>query len=150
MNSIKKYLALMLVIGNFIFFNLHAQDDLEIKKVFDQYGEKKGVIMVELSSEMLEDYDFTLFKSITIKNNPPAADFIRKCLSKDEIGAKKVKHVVSNGIPTTIYLQLPRKGDAFRLILFNESLKPELKNTLIYIESKNDSEEALKLIIKKK
>lgn len=150
MNSIKKYLALMLVIGNFIFFNLQAQDDLEIKKVFEQYGEKKGVIMVELSSEMLEDYDFTLFKSITIKNNPPAADFIRKCLLKDEIGAKKVKQVVSNGIPTTIYLQLPRKGDAFRLILFNESLKPELKNTLIYIESKNDSEEALKLIIKKK
>jgi hypothetical protein len=150
MNSIKKYLALMLLIGNFMIPDLHAQDDLEIKKVFDQYGEKKGVIMVELTSEILEDFDFTLFKSITIKNNPPAADFIRKCLSKDEIGAKKVKQVVSNGIPTTIYLQLPRKGDEFRLILFNETLKPELKNTLIYIESKKDTEEALKLIIKKK
>lgn len=150
MNSIKKYLALMLLIGNFMIPDLQAQDDLEIKKVFDQYGEKKGVIMVELTSEILEDFDFTLFKSITIKNNPPAADFIRKCLSKDEIGAKKVKQVVSNGIPTTIYLQLPRKGDEFRLILFNETLKPELKNTLIYIESKKDTEEALKLIIKKK
>ena len=150
MNSIKKYLALMLLIGNFMIPDLHAQDDLAIKKVFDQYGEKKGVIMVELTSEILEDFDFTLFKSITIKNNPPAADFIRKCLSKDEIGAKKVKQVVSNGIPTTIYLQLPRKGDEFRLILFNETLKPELKNTLIYIESKKDTEEALKLIIKKK
>jgi hypothetical protein len=123
---------------------------LQISKVFDQYGERKGVVMVELTDEMLDGYDFSLFKSITIKNNPTAADFIRKCLQKDQVGAKKVKQVVANGVPTSIYLQLPRKGQLYRLILFNEVLNAERKITLIYIESKNDSEDVLKLILKKK
>lgn len=141
----------MLLISCFgILPKLQAQSDLQISKVFDQYGERKGVVMVELSNEMLEGYDFSLFKSITIKNNPAAADFIRKCLMKDEQGAKKVKQVVANGVPTSIYLQLPRKGELYRLILFNETFKPENKITLIYIESKNDSENVLKLILKKK
>ena len=141
----------MLLIGGFgILPKLQAQSDLQISKVFDQYGERKGVVMVELSDEMLDGYDFSLFKSITIKNNRAAADFIRKCLIKDELGAKKVKQVVANGVPTSIYLQLPRKGEFYRLILFNETFKPEHKITLIYIESKNDSEDVLKLILKKK
>lgn len=150
MKSIKKYLLLMLLVLFGFSPILKAQDDLQISKVFDTYGEKKGVVMVELTDEMLDGYDFSLFKSITIQNNPSAADFIRKCLSKDEIGAKKVKQVVANGIPTSIYLQLSRKGELYRLILFNETLRPEHKITLIYIESKNDSEDVLKLILKKK
>lgn len=150
MNSIKKYLIMLLIAGFGILPKLQAQSDLQISKVFDQYGERKGVVMVELSDEMLDGYDFSLFKSITIKNNPAAADFIRKCLLKDEQGAKKVKQVVANGVPTSIYLQLPRKGEFYRLILFNETFKPEHKITLIYIESKNDSEDVLKLILKKK
>ncbi len=141
----------MLLIGGFgVLPKLQAQSDLQISKVFDQYGERKGVVMVELSNEMLDGYDFSLFKSITIKNNPAAADFIRKCLIKDELGAKKVKQVVANGVPTSIYLQLPRKAEFYRLILFNETFKPENMITLIYIESKNDSEDVLKLILKKK
>lgn len=150
MRSIKKYLILVFLAGFGFIPTLKAQNDLQISRVFDQYGEKKGVVMVELTDEMLNGYDFSLFKSITIKNNPAAADFIRKCLAKDEIGAKKVKQVVANGTPTSIYLQLPRKGQLSRLILFNETFKPEQKITLIYIESKNDSEDVLKLILKKK
>ena len=150
MNPIKKYLIMLLIGGIGILPKLQAQSDLQISKVFDKYGEGKGVVMVELSNEMLDGYDFNLFKSITIKNNPAAADFIRKCLIKDEQGAKKVKQVVANGVPTSIYLQLPRKGDLYRLILFNETFKAGHKITLIYIESKNDSEDVLKLILKKK
>lgn len=150
MNSTKKYLIMLLIAVIGILPKLQAQSDLQISKVFDQYGERKGVVMVELSNEMLDGYDFNLFKSITISNNPSAADFIRKCLSKDEQGAKKVKQVVANGVPTSIYLQLARKDDFYRLILFNETNKPENKITLIYIESKKDSEDVLKLILKKK
>jgi len=144
------YLILTLLVGFGLMPTLKAQDDLQISRVFDQYGEMKDVIMVELTDEMLEGYDFSLFKSITIKNNPQAADFIRKCMAKDEVGAKKVKQVIANGIPTSIYLQLPRKEQLYRLILFNETSKPEQKITLIYIESKNDSDDVLKLILKKK
>ena len=151
MRSIKKYLILTLVFGLGGFLQtLCAQNDLQISKAFDQYGERKGVVMVELTDEMLNGYDFSLFKSLTIKDNPSAADFIRKCLMKDEVGAKKVKQVVSSGVPTSIYLQLPKKGQFYRLILFNETFSPEQKITLIYIESKNDSEDVLKLILKKK
>jgi hypothetical protein len=127
-----------------------AQNDLEIRKAFEQYGNKKGVVMVELSNELLEGYDFVLFKSLTIKNDPSAADYIRKCLAQDEKGAKKVKQIVNNGKPTSIYLQLPVKSNKYRLILFNEMLQSEKDITLIYIESKTDSEEILKLITKKK
>ena len=150
MNPLKKYVSTVLLFGMAILSPLKAQSDLEIRKAFEQYGEKKGVVMVELSSEMLDGYDFSLFKSLTISNNPAAGDFIRKCLIKDEAGAKKVKQVVANGKPTSVYLQLPRKSDLYRLILFNETQKSENKITLIYIESKNDSEDILKLILKKK
>lgn len=145
-----KYLVLLLITGFGVFPGLKAQSDLQISKVFDQYGERKGVVMVELTDEMLDGYDFSLFKSITIKDNTAAGEFIRKCLAKDEIGAKKVKQVVANGVPTSIYLQLPRKEQLYRLILFNETFRPEHKITLIYIESENDSEDVLKLILKKK
>lgn len=150
MKSIKKYLVLLLLVNLGLLSQVKAQSDLQISKVFEQYGEKKGVTMVELTNEMLGDYNFSLFKSLTIRNNPAAAEFIRKCLEKDEAGAKKVKQVIANGIPTSIFLHLPRKAQYNRLILFNESPQPESKITLIYIESKNDTEEILKLILKKK
>ena len=150
MKSIKKYVVLLLLLFLAVSPSLYAQKDLQINKVFEQYGEKRGVIMVDLTNEMLDGYDFSLFKSITIKNNPSAADFIRKCLEKDQEGAKKVKQVVANGVLTSVYLQLPRKGQLYRLILLNQAFHPEDKITLIYTESKNDSENILKLILKKK
>jgi hypothetical protein len=150
MRPIKMYLVLILLVGFAGIRNMQAQDDLEIKKAFDQFGNKKGVIMVELTDEMLHGYDFSLFKSLLIRDNREAAEYIRKYLKKDEVGAKKVKQVVANGVPTSIYLQLPRKKELYRLILFNETSNPEHKITLIYIESKNDSEDVLKLILKKK
>ena len=150
MRPIKLLFALILFTAFSGTSGMQAQEDLEIKKAFDLYGEKKGVVMVELTDEMLDGYDFSLFKSLMIKENREAADYIRKCLKKDEVGAKKVKQVVANGVPTSIYLQLPRKKELYRLILFNETSNPEHKITLIYIESKNDSEDVLKLILKKK
>jgi hypothetical protein len=150
MTRIKRMLLMMLLAAGGFSFQAQAQSDLFISKVFDTYGKKKGVVMVDLSGEILDDYRFSLFKSITIQNDPDAASFTRKCLARDEKNAKKIKQVVSNGIPTSIYLQLPRIGSENRLILFNETTRPEHKITLIYIESKDDSEEILKLLLKKK
>lgn len=150
MKTIKLLIVLILLTGGTALTGLMAQSGLEIQKVFDRYGDKKGVVMVQLTGEMLEEYDFTLFKSLTIQDQPEAADFIRKSLAIDEKGARKVKQVVANGVPTSIYLQLPPKGENHRVILFNESSKSKNIITLIYIESKNDSDEVLKLILKKK
>ena len=139
---------MLLVIG--FSANLSAQSDLEINKVFEKYGKQQGTVLVEMSREMLEGYDFTFYKSIMASGNKEAGDFARQCLEIDQKGAKKVKQVVSNGVLSSIYLQLPKKGKYFRLVLFNEATSPERKMTLIYIESEKDSEEILKIILKKK
>ena len=148
MQTIKKYILLFLLIlsGG----SLWAQSDLEIRKVFQEYGKKKGVVMVELNGKMLEDYDFNTFKSIVISNIPEASSFVRQCIKKDEEGAKKVKQVVSNGKTTSIILQLPKKNELNRLILLNESNGTPPKITLIYIESEENANEVLKLVLKKK
>lgn len=41
-----------------------AQQGLQIATVFQKYGKQKGVTMVELSNEMLETYQMTLYKSL--------------------------------------------------------------------------------------
>ncbi len=149
MRIIKRYsLLVLLVIWSGA--TIKAQSDLEIRKVFEEYGNRKGVVMVELKGKMLEDYDFTAFKSISITNMPEAGDFIRKCLTKDEAGPKKVKQVVSSGKATSIILQLSPKNESNRLILFNESSTNPPKITLVYIESDENADDVLKLVLKKK
>ncbi len=150
MKNINKYLVLVMLLVIGFSANLSAQSDLEINKVFEKYGKQQGTVLVEMSREMLKGYDFTFYKSIMASGNKEAGDFARQCLEIDQKGAKKVKQVVSNGVLSSIYLQLPKKGKYFRLILFNEATSPERKMTLIYIESEKDSEEILKIILKKK
>ena len=145
-----KYLILTLLLAVGFTANLNAQSDLEINKVFEQYGKQKGSVLVEMSKELLKGYEFTYYKSIVTTNNKEAADFARKCLDVDQKGAKKVKQVISNGILSSIYLQLPQKGKYYRLILFNETTSPEPKMTLIYIESEKDSEEILQISLKRR
>jgi hypothetical protein len=150
MKNIGKYLILTLLLVVRFTTNLSAQSDLAINKVFEQYGKQKGSVLVEMSREMLKEYDFTYYKSIVITDNKEAADFARECLGVDQKGAKKVKQVVSSGVLSSIYLQLPQKGKYFRLILFNETTSPERKMTLIYIESEKDSEEILQINLKRR
>ncbi len=150
MNNMSKYLIITLLLTVRFTANLNAQSDLEINKVFERYGRQKGSVMVEMSREMLKGYDFTYYKSIVTTDDKEVADFARRCLAVDEKGAKKVKQVVSNGVVSSIYLQLPKRDKYFRLVLFNETTSPEQKTTLIYIESEKDSEEILKFILKKK
>lgn len=127
-----------------------AQNDLFISKVFDTYGKQKGVVMVELTREVLKEYHFTKFRSITIKDDPDAAEFARKCLARDEDGARKIKQVVANGVPTSIFLELPPMGQVNRLILYTQNTRDEFTVTLIYIQTKEPIEHALKLLLRKK
>ena len=53
--------------------------------------------MVELSNEMLETYQMTLYKSLVFKDVNNALPTILRCLEADKKKAKKVKEVVSNG-----------------------------------------------------
>lgn len=146
----KLYLTIALVATLGFAPDLYAQKGLYINDVFETYGKNKNVVMVNLSDEMLGDYEFSLFRSINIKSDPSAADFVRKCLALDEKGAKKIKQVVANGVVTSIFLHLPPKGKLNRLILFNEQFKPERQLILIYIESENNADDILTILLKKK
>ena len=69
--SIYLILTVLLAVG--FTTNLNAQSDLEINKVFERYGKQKGSVLVEMSREMLKEYEFTYYKSVTT-NNEEAAD----------------------------------------------------------------------------
>ena len=65
-----------------------AQQGLQIATVFQKYGKQKGVTMVELSNEMLETYQMTLYKSLVFKDASDALPTILRCLEESKEGER--------------------------------------------------------------
>ena len=125
-----------------------AQQGLQIASVFQKYGKQKGVTMVELSNEMLETYQMTLYKSLVFKDVEEALPTILNCLDADKKKAKKVKEVVAGGQIQSGYYQLPQlKEDVNRFILFKTGKKGSA--TLIYIEGELADDLVTMLFMKK-
>ena len=115
-----------------------TQKDLKIQEVFQRYGKKRNVTMVELSNEMLETYGMTRYKSIT-----------RQCLEADQKGARKIKEVTDDGGVVSAYYQLKGvEADINRFVLFKVSKKGVI--TLVYIEGDLDSDDLITLLFTKK
>ena len=126
-----------------------AQQGLQIASVFQKYGKQKGVTMVELSNEMLETYQMTLYKSLVFKDVEEALPTILNCLDADKKKAKKVKEVVAGGQIQSGYYQLPQlKEDVNRFILFKTDKKGSA--TLIYIEGELDADDLVTMLFMKK
>ena len=126
-----------------------AQQGLQIASVFQKYGLQKGVTMVELSNEMLETYQMTLYKSLVFKDVEEALPTILNCLDADKKKAKKVKEVVAGGQIQSGYYQLPQlKEDVNRFILFKTGKKGSA--TLIYIEGELDADDLVTMLFMKK
>ena len=126
-----------------------AQQGLQIASVFQKYGKQKGVTMVELSNEMLETYQMTLYKSLVFKDVEEALPTILNCLDADKKKAKKVKEVVAGGQIQSGYYQLPQlKEDVNRFILFKTGQKGSA--TLIYIEGELDADDLVTMLFMKK
>ena len=126
-----------------------AQQGLQIASVFQKYGKQKGVTMVELSNEMLETYQMTLYKSLVFKDVEEALPTILNCLDADKKKAKKVKEVVAGGQIQSGYYQLPElKEDVNRFILFKTGKKGSA--TLIYIEGELDADDLVTMLFMKK
>ena len=123
-----------------------AQQGLQIASVFQKYGKQKGVTMVELSNEMLETYQMTLYKSLVFKDVEEALPTILNCLDADKKKAKKVKEVVAGGQIQSGYYQLPQlKEDVNRFILFKTGKKGSA--TLIYIEGELDADDLVTCLL---
>lgn len=136
-------------------FGLQAQNSLKIRDIFDDYSNSKGVTMVQLTNETMDGFDFTLYKSISIKNNPELVELLQKYLLEDQKQADKVKKMESGRgdiSKNTTFLILPKRNQLFRLILYkNESLNMSDQTTLlIYIETKSKPDDMLNFILKKK
>ena len=126
-----------------------AQQGLQIASVFQKYGKQKGVTMVELSNEMLETYQMTLYKSLVFKDVEEALPTILNCLDADKKKAKKVKEVVAGGQIQSGSYQLPQlKEDVNRFILFKTGKKGSA--TLIYIEGELDADDLVTMLFMKK
>ena len=126
-----------------------AQQGLQIASVFQKYGKQKGVTMVELSNEMLETYQMTLYKCLVFKDVEEALPTILNCLDADKKKAKKVKEVVAGGQIQSGYYQLPQlKEDVNRFILFKTGKKGSA--TLIYIEGELDADDLVTMLFMKK
>ena len=110
-----------------------TQKDLKIQEVFQRYGKKRNVTMVELSNEMLETYGMTRYKS----------------LEADQKGARKIKEVTDDGGVVSAYYQLKGvEADINRFVLFKVSKKGVI--TLVYIEGDLDSDDLITLLFTKK
>ena len=128
---------------------VRAQQGLQIASVFQKYGKHKGVTMVELSNEMLETYQMTLYKSLVFKDVEEALPDILNCLEADKRKARKVKEVVAGGQIQSGYYQLPQlKEDVNRFILFKTGKKGSA--TLIYIEGELDADDLVTMLFMKK
>ena len=128
---------------------VRAQQGLQIASVFQKYGKQKGVTMVELSNEMLETYQMTLYKSLVFKDVEEALPDILNCLEADKRKARKVKDVVAGGQIQSGYYQLPQlKEDVNRFILFKTGKKGSA--TLIYIEGELDADDLVTMLFMKK
>ena len=126
-----------------------AQQRLQIASEFHKNAKQKGVTMVELSNEMLETYQMTLYKSLVFKDVEEALPTILNCLDADKKKAKKVKEVVAGGQIQSGYYQLPQlKEDVNRFILFKTGKKGSA--TLIYIEGELDADDLVTMLFMKK
>lgn len=148
--SIKQKILTLLTLLFLATATAYSQSDLEIQRVFSQCGKQKGVIMVEMKNKQFGGIRFSLFRSLTTKANSDVEQFTRQCIEKDRINATKIKEVVVSGVVQTIFLELPKRGNTSRLILFNTTKKKSQSITLIYIESKAEAEDIINFILKKK
>ena len=141
-----RWIVLLLTVASGM---VRAQQGLQIASVFQKYGKQKGVTMVELSNEMLETYQMTLYKSLVFKDVEEALPDILNCLEADKRKARKVKEVVAGGQIQSGYYQLPQlKEDVNRFILFKTGKKGSA--TLIYIEGELDADDLVTMLFMKK
>lgn len=151
MNSNKLFFRIFLVLMLLAVpaLAVQAQEDLKINSIFKKYGKQKGATMVVLSGEALNNYRLDKYRSITLKCDKAILDNIQQSLEADKKQARKIKEVVSNGIISSGYYQLPEESRHInRYILFK--MGNDGTATLIYMEGGPDSEELInRLFIKK-
>ena len=139
-NSIMLLFMGMLLLPN----SVKAGEKTAVLSVFEKYGNKKGVIMLEASKKLLKQYKIKQFKSIIFEDGTEALPVIRACIEKDKIHAVKVKEIVQDGEVVSGFYRLKTDSpDMNRYLIFKVQDK---KTTLIYVEGALTTEELVQLL----
>jgi hypothetical protein len=137
-----------------------------ILSIFDKYGYKQGVTMLEASKELLKQYKIKQFKSIIFEDGTKYLPEIRACLEKDKVNAEKIKEVIHDGQVTSGFYRLKTdKNETKRYYTFEiqekkatlitENLEinrylifkvQDKKVTLVYVEGALTTEELIELL----
>ena len=109
-----------------------AQQGLQIATVFQKYGKQKGVTMVELSNEMLETYQMTLYKSLVFKDASDALigahDTQTKLLSQEAGGGEmEMTFIMAHAQDTLMTTMILEKQTRFTIDAYKRIAALEAK-----------------------
>ena len=109
-----------------------AQQGLQIATVFQKYGKQKGVTMVELSNEMLETYQMTLYKSLVFKDASDALigahDTQTKLLSQEAGGGEmEMTFIMAHAQDTLMTTMILEKQGRFTIDAYKRIAELEAK-----------------------
>ncbi len=132
MNACKKIMLLCLMvlpIGQIL-----SQESLAIEKIFNMYGKKRGAVLIELSTDVLEGHTrISFYKSMITELSDFAQQEVIQAINDDMQGGKKVMETVKDGEVESGYYYLKREPYAplHEYILYKVKGKTV---TLIYIQ----------------
>lgn len=129
-----------------------AQQGLDIATLFEKFGDRKNVTMVELNSSLLRSYQMTLYKSLVFKDVRPFLNEILKSLRTDANSGNvtKTQEIKESGrLGSAYYCLAPtlRNGQKVnRYILFKQNRQH--KAALVYIEGTLNEDDLMKILYK--
>jgi hypothetical protein len=132
MNIVNKIIASLFVL--LIGFSATAQENLEIEKIFEDYGKRDGSILIELAKDVLGKHTkISKYKCLIIPYNTQIADACLVAISEDTKNGSAMLESKRNGkIETAYYCLSDDENNAeYEYILFNSRSK---KITLIYVK----------------
>jgi len=114
---------------------LFAQQEKQVKDIFDTYGRQKGVVMVQLASDILQPKtQISFYKSLVADDNNDLSKDILLLLSDEQLESSIISEVKSNGLTVNAVCAIPLKGKRghYEYILFDS----RSKTTFVYMRGR--------------
>lgn len=144
-----KRMILQVIFSCLFVSGLWAQNGLNIAQLFDgRYKQEANAIEVLVKGRKLEPYKLTLFRSLTVKNDPEKFDKIEELVTRDGRQALDKETGMIGGKLYYAFFRLPPKGKSYRYLFFrNSSLRTVESDevTVVYMEGYATLEELKQL-----
>lgn len=143
-----KRLLTLTLIGLLVALAAAAQKGLGINELFDgRFRSDSDVKETIIKSSDLEDYDLTLYHSLTLTGKPDLVGIIEPLVSRDGTSASDREVSYRNGHLYYGFYSLRPKGDKNRYIVYlNQHPAGGNKIILIYLEGEASADKVKKMI----